>query len=85
MSRVGKGSSATDSGRGPREQSSAVSLTAAFTLWDVHETLPAPILGVGATMRLGGSHLFGELRLPFYQHNSLAWGPNSPLMFGLRF
>ncbi len=60
-------------------------VTEGYTSWSVRETLPTPLLGVGATVRLGGSRVFGELRLPFYQHNYLAWGPNAPLVFGLRF
>jgi len=44
-----------------------------------------PIIGTGASLRVLGMNLFGEVKLPTFYPNGFHHGPYSPLIIGVRF
>lgn len=58
-----------------------------FTYRATERLIPALITGTGVNARLGSVTLFGELRLPLYRTGmrNFSYGPQVPLMFGIRF
>jgi hypothetical protein len=56
-----------------------------YVRYERRELLPAIIWGVGTSIRVRSTTLFGEVKLPLYHDNAFRAGPQSPLVIGIRF
>jgi hypothetical protein len=64
---------------------SADQFTLSSASYERRELLPAIIWGAGTSIRVRSTTLFGEVKLPLYHDNAFRAGPQSPLVFGIRF
>ncbi len=59
--------------------------TGPFVAFSRRELRPAIIWGVGTSVRVRSTTLFGEVKLPLYHDDAFRAGPQSPLLIGIRF